>query len=102
MDLVIGCWKSTAESKFSPRELEAVLHCANGMTVKEAAREMSIAPDSVTKRLSSAKFKLGASSIRTLLLESIRLGLIAAVCAAPAGPDPRPEKNEATDGIFIA
>lgn len=103
MDIVIGSWKGTAKNKFSARELEAVLHCANNLTVKQAAKQMSISPDSVTKRLSNAKFKLGVSSIRALVLESLRMGFIAAVSSsAPADPDPKHQRTESTDGIFIA
>jgi len=88
--LVIGSWKGIADQGLAPRELEAVLHCANNRTVKETAKEMHISPATVTKRLVSAKFKLGVSSIRALVLESFRRGLIAAVsCSAPDNPAPQ-------------
>lgn len=102
MDIVIGSWKAMCGAKFSPREMEAVLLCANNLTVKQAAKQMSISPDGVTKRLSSAKFKIGVSSIRALVLESLRLGFIAAVShSVPADPDQQPQEQQ-HDGIFIA
>lgn len=102
MDIVIGSWKGTGRAKFSPREMEAVLLCANNLTVKQAAKQMSISPDSVTKRLSSAKFKVGVSSIRALVLESLRLGFIADVSySVPADPDQQP-REQRHDGIFLA
>ena len=89
MDIVIGCWKGARGEKLSPRELEAVLHCANNLTVKQVAKQMNISPDSVTKRLMSAKFKIGVSSIRALVLEAFKRQLISplliALCAILVG-----------------
>lgn len=102
-NLVIGNWTGVSNQGLAPRELEAVLHCANNRTVKEAAKEMHISPATVTKRLVSAKFKLGVSSIRALVLESFRLGLIAAVsCAAPANPEPQRDHEQEFQGVFVA
>lgn len=102
--LVIGSWKGVTDQGLAPRELEAVLHCANNRTVKETAKEMHISPATVTKRLVSAKFKLGVSSIRALVLESFRRGLIAAVSGlAPANPDPQQNHDQGShDGVFLA
>jgi len=103
MSITIGSWKGFHDGVFAPRELEAVLHCANDLTVKEAAKAMGISPETLKKRLEAARFKLKASSIRALVLESFRLGLIAAVtCSAPANPDPQHNKREKTDGVLIA
>lgn len=74
--ITIGNWQGFLGRDLAARELEAVLHCANERTVKEAAREMQIAPDTVAKRLLSAKFKLGVSSLRGAVLEAFRRGLI--------------------------
>lgn len=102
--LIIGNWKGLSNYGLAPRELEAVLHCANNRTVKETAKEMQISPTTVTKRLVSAKFKLGVSSIRALVLEAFRLGLIAAAsCAAPASPDPQHHHDQDQhNGVFLA
>ncbi|WP_395599576.1 LuxR C-terminal-related transcriptional regulator [Pseudomonas sp. A1437] len=89
MDIVIGNWKGAYGEKFSQRELEAVLHCANNLTVKQVAQKMKISPDTVTKRLMSAKFKIGVSSIRALVLEAFKRQLISplliALCAILVG-----------------
>lgn len=101
--LVIGNWTGVSNQELAPRELEAVLHCANNRTVKEAAKEMHISPTTVTKRLVNAKFKLGVSSIRALVLESFRRGLISAVsCTVPANPEPQRDQEQEFHGVFIA
>lgn len=100
--ITIGNWTGLIGCELAARELEAVLHCANGRTVKESAKEMNVAPDTVSKRLLSAKFKLGVSSLRGVVLEAFRRGLISAVsCSAPANPDQQPKERE-HDGVFIA
>lgn len=101
--LVIGRWIGIANQGLAPRELEAVLHCANNRTVKEAAKEMHISPDTVTKRLVSAKLKLGVSSIRALVLESFRRGLISFISStAPANPGPHHQEQDHHQGVFVA
>ncbi|MBH3376147.1 LuxR C-terminal-related transcriptional regulator [Pseudomonas alloputida] len=75
MEMTVGNWHGI-QGLLAPRELEGVLHCANDRTVKEAAREMNISPATLKKRLESARLKLGAGSIRALVLEAFKRGLI--------------------------
>ncbi|MDS9771916.1 helix-turn-helix transcriptional regulator, partial [Pseudomonas aeruginosa] len=49
---------------------------ASELTAKEVARRMGIAPGTVEKRLDDAKFKLGVRSVRGLVLEAFRRGII--------------------------
>ncbi|MBI6944375.1 helix-turn-helix transcriptional regulator [Pseudomonas putida] len=75
MEMTIGSWHGS-QGLLAPRELEGVLHCANDRTVKEAAKAMNISPATLKKCLESARLKLGAGSIRSLVLEAFRRGLI--------------------------
>ncbi|SPO67438.1 helix-turn-helix transcriptional regulator [Pseudomonas sp. JV241A] len=54
-----GSWKGFLGRGLAPRELECLLAVAQGMTAKEIARLIDIAPGTVVKRLSAAMFKLG-------------------------------------------
>lgn len=102
--ITIGNWTGFVGCGLAARELEAVLHCANDRTVKAAARAMNVAPDTVSKRLLNVKFKLGVSSLRGVVLEAFRRGLItAASCSAPANPDPQHDRDQDQHhGVFVA
>lgn len=77
--ITAGNWKGLLGQGFAPRELEATLYAAADLTVKKIARLMGIAPGTVSKRLDSARFKLGVRSIRGLVVEAFKRGLIQAV-----------------------
>lgn len=62
------------------RELECVLGLARGQTHKEMARDMAIAPMTVTKRVSSAMFKLGVQRAPALVAEAMKRQIISPVC----------------------
>ncbi|HBP0716894.1 TPA: helix-turn-helix transcriptional regulator, partial [Pseudomonas aeruginosa] len=64
----------------APRELEATLHAASDLTAKEIAKLMGIAPGTVSKRLDDARFKLGAKTIRGLVLEAYKRQIISPLC----------------------
>ena len=99
MEMVIGSWRGKQGSVLAPRELEGVLHCANDLTIKEAAREMHISPDTLKKRLESARLKMGSRSIRALVLESLRTGLI----SFTASQDPQHQQDQDQHaGVLIA
>lgn len=100
--ITIGSWTGFVGCGLAVRELEAVLHCANDRTVKMAAKEMKVAPDTVSKRLLNAKFKLGVSSLRAVVLEAFRRGLIVASCAAPVDPDPQHDQDQHHQGVLLA
>lgn len=83
MDSVsIGGWVGKLDQGLAPRELEATLHAAADLTQKEIAREMRISPATVAKRLDDARFKLGAKTVRGLVLEAFKRQIIAPACVA--------------------
>ncbi|WP_065759605.1 response regulator transcription factor [Pseudomonas defluvii] len=77
-------WTGFLGMGLAPRELEATLYAASDLTQKEIARLMGISPKTVEKRIEDARFKLGAKTMRGLVLEAFRRGVIspAAVLAA--------------------
>lgn len=90
-------WTGRLDMGLAPRELEATLLAAADMTVKQVAQLMGVTPKTVEKRLESARFKLGAKTMRGLVLEAFKrqiispvaVGMIAMVCAhAVFGDDP--------------
>ncbi|POF88190.1 LuxR C-terminal-related transcriptional regulator [Pseudomonas putida] len=82
-------WTGRLDMGLAPRELEATLLAAADLTVKELARVMGIAPKTAEKRLESARLKLGAKTMRGLVLEAFKRGVISpaiiALCAVLVG-----------------
>lgn len=87
--ITAGSWKGFLGMGLAPRELEATLHAANERTQKEIAKLMGISPRTVEKRIDDARFKLGAKTMRGLVLEAFRRGMIqpavVAMCAVLVG-----------------
>ncbi|EZN99971.1 LuxR C-terminal-related transcriptional regulator [Pseudomonas aeruginosa] len=78
--ITAGKWKGTLGMGLAPRELEATLHAASDLTAKEIAKLMGIAPGTVSKRLDDARFKLGAKTVRGLVLEAYKRQIISPLC----------------------
>lgn len=78
-------WQGRLGMGLAPRELEATLHAASDLTAKEIAKLMGIAPGTVSKRLDDARFKLGAKTIRGLVLEAYKRQIISP-CALESSP----------------
>ncbi|RYY67203.1 MAG: helix-turn-helix transcriptional regulator [Chitinophagaceae bacterium] len=82
-------WTGRLDMGLAPRELEATLLAAADLTVKELARVMGIAPKTAEKRLEAARLKLGAKTMRGLVLEAFKRGVISpviiALCAVLVG-----------------
>jgi DNA-binding CsgD family transcriptional regulator len=87
--LTAGNWQGTLKMGLAPRELEATLWAAADLTVKEIGRVMGISPATAEKRLDSARFKLGAKTMRGLVLEAFKRQIISplviALCAILVG-----------------
>lgn len=81
---VIGGWQGESGGLLAPRELEGLLHCASGCTIKEAAKKMGISPETLKKRLDSARLKLKATNLRALVGEAFRRQIISPVAATLA------------------
>lgn len=100
--IIIGKWSGALGKGLAPRELEATLWAAADLTVKQIGRAMGISPATAEKRLESARFKLGVKTMRGLVLECFKRGLITSTAKAPSSPDPRQHGQESEDGVFIA
>lgn len=69
-------WTGRLGMGLAPRELEATLLAAADLTVKQVAQVMGVAPKTVEKRLEAARFKLGAKTMRGLVLEAFKRQII--------------------------
>ncbi len=98
--ITVGTWTGFLGRGLAERELEATLLAAGGMTVKQIAREMGVAPKTSEKRLESARFKLGCRTIRDLVVASITQGLIA--LSTPAQTPQQNDEQDQRDGFFLA
>ncbi|AJG17303.1 helix-turn-helix transcriptional regulator [Pseudomonas plecoglossicida] len=77
-------WTGFLGRGLAPRELEATLHAASDLTQKEIARLMGISPKTVEKRIEDARFKLGAKTMRGLVLEAFKRQIISPAATALA------------------
>ncbi|MCF7540617.1 response regulator transcription factor [Pseudomonas petrae] len=84
----------------APRELECLLAVAAGQTTKEIAKNLGVAPDSVSKRLLSLTTKLGVVKRTQLVARAFALGMIS--FASVSNPTPEHQRDESHDGVFIA
>lgn len=69
-------WLGRLGQGLAPRQLEATLWAAEGLTAKETARRMGSTPGTIVRRLADARFKLGTRSTRALCLEAMKRGII--------------------------
>ena len=74
--ITVSGWTGFLGMGLAPRELEATLHAASDLTQKEIARLMGISPKTVEKRIEDARFKLGAKTMRGLVLVAFNLQII--------------------------
>ena len=75
--ITAGTWTGYLGKGLAPRELEATLYSAADLTAKEIARLMGVSPGTVSKRLDDARFKFGVRSVRGLVMEAFKRGVIA-------------------------
>nr|WP_298117364.1 helix-turn-helix transcriptional regulator [uncultured Pseudomonas sp.] len=72
-----GNWKGFTGQGLTDRELECTLAAAAGMTNKEIARQLGIAPDTVKKRIQFAMGRLDVPRRTALVAEAMRKSIIA-------------------------
>jgi DNA-binding CsgD family transcriptional regulator len=80
-----GSWKGFLGRGLAPRELEALLAVAQGMTAKEIARLMQITPGTVANRIENAMYKLGVHRRAALVAEAMKRQIISPMCILLAG-----------------
>lgn len=83
--ITAGSWMGHLGRGLAPRELEALLCIAQGMTTKETARLMGIAPGTAANRIENVLFKLGVARRTAALAEAMRRGVISPLCILLAG-----------------
>lgn len=83
--IISGRWSGQLGKGLAPRELEALLGVAQGLTAKEIAREMHITPGTVANRIENAMFKLGVARRAAAVAEAMRRQIISPLCIALAG-----------------
>jgi DNA-binding CsgD family transcriptional regulator len=84
----------------APRELECLLAVAAGCSTKEIAKDLGLAPDSVSKRLLALTTKLGVVKRTQLVARAFAMGLIS--FAGVSNPTPDDQRDDSHDGVFIA
>jgi len=83
--ITTGTWMGHLGRGLAPRELEALLCVAQGMTAKEIARQMQIAPGTVANRIENAMFKLGVARRAAAVAEAMKRQIISPLCLVLAG-----------------
>lgn len=72
-----GNWQGFFNHGLSEREVECTVLAAGGMTNKEIAKAMGIAPDTVKKRIQCAMDRLDVHRRAALVAEAMRKAIIA-------------------------
>ncbi len=83
--ITCGTWTGHLGKGLAPRELEALLGVAQGMTAKQIAQQMQITPGTVANRIENAMFKLGVARRAAAVAEAMRRQIISPLCIALAG-----------------
>jgi len=78
--ITCGDWMGHLGRGLAPRELQCVLFVAQGLTAKEIARTIDVAPDTVDKRLLAASTKLGVTKRAQIIAEAMRRQIISPTC----------------------
>ncbi|MGY6531215.1 response regulator transcription factor [Glycocaulis sp.] len=80
-------------SRLTRREMECLTEAANGLSAKEIAIELEIAPRTVERHLDQVRIKLNARNRVHMVSQAIRDGLLDAY--APRRPEPLPRSGQA-------
>lgn len=84
----------------SPREMECLLSVAAGLTTKEVARDLGVAPGTINKRLLALTTKLGVTRRAALVAKAFAMGLIS--LSTGMIPTPQNQQQDQNNGVFIA
>jgi len=82
--ITCGSWIGQLGKALAPRELEALLWVAQGLTTKEIARQMAVSPGTVANRIEAALFKLEAGRRIEAVTKAMRQQIISPICIALA------------------
>ncbi|MBH3460244.1 response regulator transcription factor [Pseudomonas putida] len=78
--ITCGSWIGQLGKALAPRELEALLWVAQGLTTKEIARQMAVSPGTVANRIENALFKLEAGRRIEAVTKAMRRNIISPMC----------------------
>ena len=83
--ITCGSWTGQLGKALAPRELEALLWVAQGLSTKEIARQMAVSPGTVANRIDNALFKMEAKRRLDAVMKAMRQQIISPLCIALAG-----------------
>lgn len=83
--ITCGSWIGQLGKALAPRELEALLWVAQGLTTKEIARQMAVSPGTVANRIEAALFKLEAGRRIEAVTKAMRQQIISPLCILLVG-----------------
>lgn len=83
--ITCGTWTGQLGKALAPRELEALLWVAQGLTTKEIARHMGISPGTAANRIETVLFKLEVGRRIEAVTKAMSRQIISPLCIALAG-----------------
>lgn len=78
--ITCGSWIGQLGKALAPRELEALLWVAQGLTTKEIGREMAVSAGTAANRIEAALFKLKAARRVEAVTKAMRQQIISPLC----------------------
>jgi DNA-binding CsgD family transcriptional regulator len=82
--ITCGTWTGQLGDALAPRELEALLWVAQGLTTKEIARQMDTTPGTAANRVKLALFKMQVSRRVEAVTKAMSRQIISPLCIALA------------------
>ena len=83
--ITCGTWTGQLGQALAPRELEALLWVAQGLTTKEIARRMGISPGTAANRIETVLYKLEVGRRIEAVTKAMSRQIISPLCIALAG-----------------
>ncbi len=80
--ITCGSWIGQLGKALAPRELEALLWVAQGLSTKEIARQMAVSPGTVANRIDNALYKMEAKRRLDAVMKAMRQQIISPLCIA--------------------